>query len=135
MGARRVAILFVFFAGCNRSSVAQVSGRVTLDGLPLANAVVLFQPINASDNPGSGSVAKTDADGRFVLRQIQPNRPGASVGKHRVRITMEPTPGATESRPHKERLPAVYNSKTTLDCTVPPEGKHDADFALFTNPP
>jgi hypothetical protein len=135
MGARRVALFVVFLAGCNRSSVAPVSGRITLDGLPLADAIVLFQPIETGDNPGSGSVAKTDADGRYVLRQIQPDRLGASVGKHRVHITMKPTPGATESRPQKERWPAIYISKTTLDCTVPPGGKDDANFALFTIPP
>src|SRR5262245_1428215 len=77
-------------AGCSRSGgVASVSGRVTLDDKPLANVHVSFQPIAAGANryPGGGSYAITDADGRFTLRLVEGERPGAFVGKHRVEFT------------------------------------------------
>ena len=39
-------------------------------------------------NPGMGSIGKTDSDGLYSLRQIQPDRPGAVIGAHRVTIRM-----------------------------------------------
>ena len=65
-------------SGLRRQLRRPVSGRVTLDDQPLANAVVLFEPITGNTNPGMGSVGRTDSDGRFVLRQIQPDRAARS---------------------------------------------------------
>src|SRR5262249_34965527 len=75
--------------GCGGGpKVAPVSGRVTLDGQPLAGASVNFQPLSDGNNlnPGPGSYGKTDADGRYSLRVVVDDRPGAFVGKHRVEI-------------------------------------------------
>jgi hypothetical protein len=119
-------------AGCEGQTVVPVSGRITLDGQPLANVVVLFEPLG-SDNPGLGSVGKTDSDGRFVLRQIQPDRPGALVGNHRVRIRTAPSGVGREDAVEKERLPAIiYNSESTRTFTVPPGGSSAADFPLLS---
>jgi hypothetical protein len=135
MHARWFSGFLVLVAGCNGSPVAPVSGRVTLDGAPLANAIVLFQPIHLDkDNTGMGSTGKTDADGRYTLQQIQPRRMGATIGKHRVSITMAPVPGESEVHPSRKPIPAIYNLKTELDCDVPPGGKSDADFDLLSNP-
>jgi hypothetical protein len=77
--------------GCSTSSgIVPVSGRVTLNGQPLSGASVSFQPVSPRENErpaASGSAGKTDADGHFTLRLIEPDRPGALVGKHTVVIT------------------------------------------------
>src|SRR5262245_32981152 len=68
--------------------LAPVSGRVTLDDVPLANVHVNFQPMAAdTNNPGPGSYGKTDADGRYELRVVLTGKKGAVVGKHQVRIS------------------------------------------------
>ncbi|MHC4179616.1 MAG: transthyretin-like family protein, partial [Planctomycetota bacterium] len=78
--------------GCSgdSSEVAKVSGRVTLDGRPVEGAKVIFQPRNPTRTPGdvgSSSYATTDAEGRYTVRQIDPDRDGAVVGTHSVTIT------------------------------------------------
>ena len=58
-----LALALSLAAGCGRDGVAPVSGRVTLNGQPLANVHVSFQPIAAGTdlNSGGGSYAFTDA--------------------------------------------------------------------------
>src|SRR5688500_15770406 len=76
-------------AGCGGGGpkYVKVSGVVTLNGKPYPRAVVVFQPIAAdqSVNPGRGSSAYTDENGRFELTTDDGHH-GAIVGKHRVRI-------------------------------------------------
>jgi hypothetical protein len=119
-------------AGCNGQGIAPVSGQITLDGRPLANAVVLFEPDDDRHNPGMGSAGKTNDDGRYELRQIQPDRAGAIVGRHRVTIR---TAVQGEERNGRELLPAKYNTESKLKCDVPSGGRHDADFTLFSKTP
>lgn len=130
-----LALLVV--AGCGKPQVVPVSGRVTLDGQALSGAHVSFQPIGSLDRPpaGSGSYGKTDADGRYTLRLIQPDRPGAVVGKHRVSIskrggeTAEAQPdGGIRVAP--DPVPARYNRDSTLEFEVPAGGTDRANFDL-----
>ena len=58
-----------------------VEGTVTMDGKPLANVVLTFQPDQA--RPAYG---KTDAKGWYELVYTEGN-PGATIGMHSVRIS------------------------------------------------
>lgn len=129
----------VLTLGCSRGpEYVPVSGQVTLDGKPLAGAVVIFQPVarSADDAGGFGSSGKTDSDGRYTLRVAGPSdNPGALVGNHRVSITTrtsESPPGSDEIKPLKggERVPARFNSESILTLEVPPGGTTSADFTL-----
>ena len=122
-----------------------VSGRVTLDGAPLADAYVSFQPRGDRGNevPGPASVGKTDSNGRFTLALVRPNEPsspaavGAVVGPHRVVIRKVHSAAAApgeESGRYQEGLPARYNAETILEFTVPAGGTDKADFALTSAP-
>jgi hypothetical protein len=101
---------------------------VTLDGKPLPNAVVTFQPLRDGNNvnPGPGSDALTDADGNYTLKVVGSGKTGAVVGKHRVETSAYPSaPGAdpTADRPGggaaRNLVPPQYNAKTTLTFDVP----------------
>lgn len=111
-----------------------VSGKVTLNGQPLPDAWVNFQPIGTKDkDPGPGSVGKTDAQGRYSLR-VDPRQSGAVVGTHRVRISTkgdkaEEAPDGG-GKVYPDKVPRRYNDETTLKCEVPPGGKTDADYDL-----
>jgi hypothetical protein len=122
-----------FLAGCDARSVVPVSGRITLNGQPLADAIVLFQPDLGRTNPGTGSIGRTDANGRFVLRQIQPDRRGALVGWHHVTIRSAPKGAESETKAERECIPENYNTKSGLGCFVPSGGCSDADFDLHSD--
>src|SRR6266404_5245825 len=88
MSSLAVGALFTALLGCSgESKFAPVSGIVTLDGKPYDKAVVSFQPIGTAENPnpGRGSSAYTNANGRYVLLSDNKTK-GAVIGKHLVRI-------------------------------------------------
>jgi len=66
-----------------------VTGMVTLDGKPVADAAVLFTPVGGGP-PASGT---TDGEGRFQLTAV--NQPGAVPGEHQVTITKQTMHGIT----------------------------------------
>jgi hypothetical protein len=96
------AVVLVSCAGCGqRLPVAPVSGTITLDGQPLADAHITTQPIATdSRNPGPGSFGRTDAEGHFELELVNPPMKGAIIGEHRVMIL--PAAGEPEvNEPHQ----------------------------------
>lgn len=123
-----VACLVATTTGCGRrSDVGRVSGVVTLDGTPLAGALVTFQPTTG----GAPSHALTDATGRYDL-QYSRSVAGARVGDHEVTITTldKGNPDADPPRPPRpEQLPDHYNRRTTLTASVRP-GATTVDFQL-----
>jgi hypothetical protein len=128
-------MLFVVLAGCQGTTadIVPVSGRVTLGGQPLAGAVVTFQPVREVGGPPpkhAGSVGKTDAEGRYELRLIERDAPGACVGKHRVTITTAKAPEGNDAQlASGERVPLAWrDGSKTLE--VPPEGTTKADFEI-----
>ena len=126
--------------GCapNAYPLAPVSGRVTLDGQPLAGAAVVFQPKFAGDSGevAPGSVGRTNEIGRYALMTVN-DEPGAAPGTHKVRIysySPESAPvGDTDAREGAERGPGRYNYRRTLVFEVPEEGTDAADFQLTTD--
>jgi hypothetical protein len=121
---------------------APVSGVVTLDGKPYDQAVVSFQPIGTPDNPnpGRGSSAYTDENGRFVLRSDD-KIDGAVVGKHRVRIAtrggdvigQSPEGGSPDDAPVGRKvdpIPPEWNSLSKKEFDVPPGGTDQAIFDI-----
>ncbi len=133
------AALCVTAAGCGPAyDVVPVSGRVTWDGQPAANVGVLFQPVSEEPgDPGPGSFGTTDAEGRFTLRLVEPDRPGAVVGRHRVRITppaqQEYDPMDDLGAPGNLRLPPHFLDGS-IEVTIPPGGTDQADIELQTVP-
>jgi hypothetical protein len=126
--------LAVLPAGCGGGPTpVPVSGRVTLDNKPLANATLQFVPVAAAkDNTTQiSSIGTTGEDGRYSLTlNTDGHAKGALVGKYKVMITLG-AQSAADARPtfHKQ-LPERYNRKTELECEVPAGGRDDADFNL-----
>lgn len=122
--------------GCGGRNVVPVSGQVTLDGRPVAGVHVGFQPMatGGEKNPGGGSYAITDADGRFALKLVEGDGTGAVVGKHRVeiatRITDDPANDARPKTNPKAMIPAKYNKNSDLTYDVPSGGTDKANFEL-----
>src|SRR5215213_7041646 len=127
------ALALTLVAGCGRGGAVPVSGRVTLNGQALANVHVSFQPVavDKDHNPGGGSYAITDADGRYALRMVEGDASGAVVGKHRVEITPRNTDDDFDRRGKGAvtGVPARYNRHSELTFEVPAGGTDRADFA------
>jgi hypothetical protein len=131
-----VLLLALSLAGCGKShKIAPVSGRVKLDGNPLAGATLQFIPLAGPDESLPSSVGTTDRDGRYTLVLTGDVKgEGAVVGKHKVFITLGAAGGGSgEGVPtfHKQ-LPERYNRKTELTWTVPEEGG-EANFEDLTS--
>ncbi|MBC8113996.1 MAG: carboxypeptidase regulatory-like domain-containing protein [Candidatus Saccharimonas sp.] len=117
-------LLALVIAGCSKTGpqLALVEGTVLLDGQPLQNAEVEFQPAK-----GSPSIGSTGVDGKYKLR-FSRDKWGAEVGKHKVQITTFSPEGEGK---FKERVPARYNTATELSFEVLP-GPNWRDFDLRT---
>jgi hypothetical protein len=90
-------------------------------------------------NPGRGSSAYTDENGRFELTST--DRDGAVVGKHRVRITTRPdalageegvgSPDGAPVNMPKNALPLEWRDPGK-EFTVPAGGTDQANFDIKT---
>ncbi len=121
-----VAIPLVIMCGCRPSQdIGHVSGRVTWEGNPVANATVTFRPAE-----GRSSYGITDDEGQYELMQPGGER-GAAVGIHAISIETYRiyTDESGEPREHAETIPARYNANSELTHEVKP-GQQTVDFAL-----
>jgi hypothetical protein len=123
---RSSVICLLMLAGCSGGApvpkLNSVTGRVTLDGEPLAEAIVSFIP---DKGPPSGAI--TDDEGKYVLK-FKTGDVGAVAGEHTVTIS---TDLEGTNRPEDERVPEQYNKQTTLRVTVT-EGQNEHDFDLHS---
>jgi hypothetical protein len=129
----------VFASGCGGTNIVPVSGRVTLDGKPLVNGTIIFQPLSEEKNPGPGSRGKTDGEGKFTMQLMTGNKPGALVGSHRVSVTAYegddsiPSSGS-DMKFRKLLVHEDYNAKSKLTVDVPAGGTTEANIEVFSTP-
>ncbi len=117
-------LLLAVLIGCSGGSqVAPVKGRVTLDGHPLENADVTFQP----DGAQRPSIGRTDANGQYELAYKR-GQPGAIVGEHTVRIYV-----SSELVPNPPHIPAQYDTHSQLRRKVEPGQENVFNFDLRSN--
>jgi hypothetical protein len=114
-------LVAILAAGCNRSGLdlAPVEGVVTLDGVPVAEAGIMFSPVE----PGKGlpATGATDEQGKFTLQTA--NQPGAAIGDHRVAISKSDVIAIPQRRglpiyKTKEHIPAKYGGLNTSGLTA-----------------
>lgn len=89
-----------------------VEGTVTLDGEPLADAEVVFQPAD-----GAPSTGTTDGSGHYSLMFTR-DKPGALIGEHKVKITTITTDSEGNPLDEAVTVPAQYNAETVLTANV-----------------
>lgn len=127
----------VMFAGCTGSSLPTeyVAGTVTLDGQPLAEANIYFNPKEG----GIPAYGTTDKDGKYVITAMQGGGQGAGTvpGDYIVTFTKsEPVPtNNPEVFDTKQLLHKVYatTAQSPFQETVV-KGKNNFDFALKSDP-
>lgn len=133
--------------GCGSSGrkIVPVTGVVTINGHPAKNVVVSFQPLSekVDDNPGRGSSAYTDENGRYTLI-YDGEKPGALTGKHRVRISpqwvskqagSEKGEGGGGVGGYNYPIPPEWNDLSKKEFEVPAGGTDQANFNIEFAPP
>jgi hypothetical protein len=118
-----VLLLLMVFTGCGKGGpqIAPVHGRVTLNGQPLENADITFQP----EDSKSPSAARTDKDGHYELGYKR-GVLGGLVGQHTVRIRV-----SSEVVENPPNIPERYNTATELHREVK-AGPNEFNFDLTT---
>ncbi|MHC2065860.1 DUF4198 domain-containing protein [Bremerella sp. T1] len=115
-----VLALIVLSIGCSSSSeTVPVHGHVLLDGKPLANAEIIFQPEGKR-----ASIGQTNKDGYYELT-FTAMQEGGVVGLNRVMITKEA--GGPDG---DEMIPRQYNVDTELTADVVDSGDNEFNFDL-----
>jgi hypothetical protein len=133
MTTTRYSILaaFVFallISGCgggdDKLELIPVTGNVTLNGQPLAGAMVNFLGTD-----GLASTGLTDSAGNYVLK-FDDNQPGCLAGPKVVNIVMggADEEGADPDAPDA-KIPDRYNRKTELTADVSDDNR-TFDFKL-----
>jgi hypothetical protein len=125
--------LILLLVGCSKSGPElPVSGIVTLDGKPVANAVVRFIPDQDTD-PSSTGFGQTGLDGKFVITGGA-SKKGLVAGRYKVTVNKAPQidlksedgEGAIVDGPQtKDEFPAIYSNpqQTILAFSVTGDGK------------
>lgn len=144
-----LVVMVALAAGCGGSGpkLVPVSGKLSIDGIPLAHKTIQFIP--EPGTPGSGAGATTNSSGDYSLIATKGGAlvdcMGACPGQYRV-VVAEPMfpinadlkapvegeqpapaiglPTASSRKPDKQAIPAVYGKaqSTPLIVTVPEKG-------------
>jgi hypothetical protein len=132
-----------FVMGCSGSAPDDrprqaVSGEVTLDGKPLDNAQIVFDPKSKTDGVGAFG---TIVEGHFSIAKSE----GPVPGSYFVRISSAAsTSAAADHKPGelkkfdlstpKDLIPPQFNSDTKLSADVKSDAPNVYEFALTSAP-
>lgn len=145
--------------GCGEEgNTVPVSGKVTVDGVPLVGVEVVFSPksVGGNNNPGPYSFGETNENGEYSLKTRYKDE-GAVIGPHKVimqypdmqpgvmdelRDALADAKDAEEKAAAQEEI-AAYKKKlkgrivipksATQDFDVPAGGNTSADFVLTSS--
>jgi hypothetical protein len=131
-----IACGLLIAAGCSDEGpeLAEVTGKVTLDGQPLRGVNLVFKP-----QGGSPSYGTTDANGEYRLYFTR-NKTGAMPGSHTVEISslklskeeIAEMKASGQEVPDTVDLPRKYSTAGTLTAEVQ-RGRNTIDFELTSD--
>lgn len=124
-------------AGVDPLQRQAVVGNVTLNGEPIEEGSITFQPEAASGETTTGGATATGAvisEGKYEI----PKENGLAPGSYRVSISSpEPVPDRSgddlmnnPGPPRKERVAAKYNSKSELQAKIESGSQNTFDFQV-----
>lgn len=116
-----------------------VSGAVTLDGAPVSNGTIRFEPFDAKGKVTASGAMITA--GRYALSQndgLPPGKYSVTISSHGATAKPLPTDpneamnAAAKEEIPTELIPARYNSATELVIEITKDGKGPVDFKLVS---
>jgi hypothetical protein len=124
------AAFIILICGCgDNTGPAKVSGVVTLDGKPLPNTNVIFNPVSSNNLICAGG---TDANGRYEIYYAD-RKSGAPVGLYKVTLTNgQSGENGMEEKP--ETVPEKYRDTTTTELEYNiKSGRNNINIDLKSN--
>lgn len=105
-----------------------------MDGKPVVEAIVVFNPKDSDGQSVLASQGKTDENGRFELRTYLGDddyKSGVQAGEYIVTVTKLEIVQDMRTKP-KHLLPAKYRATKTSDLSavVTSDGENDFDLTL-----
>lgn len=131
------SVVWVFaalLAGCSdpHDGRVAVSGTITLEGQPLSDATITFEPIDGQGSSSGSAVV----NGEYKIER----KSGLKPGQYRVVITAgDGTTPANEEEAggpggsnivSVDRIPAEYNERSQQQVEVKADGPNKFDFAI-----
>jgi hypothetical protein len=123
--------LTVCALGCgSKGGTVRVEGVVKLDGQPLADATVTYNPVGA----GQPASASTNEDGTFRLTTAGTD--GAYPGEYKVTVTKSTAAASGKPNVDKEDMGDFMNKKMKggMRGRGGPKGQRSAVPIIYTNP-
>src|SRR5687768_3084487 len=113
--AAGAALLVALAVGCGGPSDGVVSGTVTVDGEPLKDGLIRFEPTDPNARP----VDATIADGKYTAT-LAPGEAKVSIWANKVvgKTKMYDTPDSPTVDKVVELIDPQFNDATTLRLTV-----------------
>ncbi len=120
-----VLVFAILLMGCGDSNpnTVPVEGRVTLDGQPVSEGTITFQPVEPAEGfPRRPAIGLLQTDGSYRLSTFDEND-GAVPGSYQVMVvsvTGGPTPEEPDA-PEQWRIPQRYGTpgQSPLHASVP----------------
>ena len=129
------ALCAALATGCSDEYAGRmpVSGKVTLEGRPLSDATITFEPLDGQDTASGAAVE----DGVYKVER----KAGLKPGKYVVRITagdgVTPAneeeggnPGGNTNILSRDRIPADYSESSKQQIEVKSDGPNTFDFSI-----
>jgi hypothetical protein len=125
-----LALFSLLYCGCSGTDPAgiAVSGMVEFQGKPLDHGTIDFAPTSEQGTFSGASIT----DGHYEI----PAENGLKPGNYDVRISSSEGGAVAEGPPGdstitaKERIPAKFNTATTLKAEVKDDGQQTFDFKI-----
>jgi hypothetical protein len=100
--AAALAVTTVCYSGCGAGAVGNVSGQVSIDGVPAETGAVSFRPADSPTSRGAGAAINA---GQFQLAADH----GLKPGKYLVSAEVSKATGKTFNDPQKGPVPVMQS--------------------------
>ena len=133
-----LSLVSLVIAGCTKNSkpkgpkldLTPVSGTVTLDGKPLADAAVSFALQGPAPEGFFGSGGATDAQGHYELQTT--GQKGTVAGSYKVTISKQVNASGIAVKPEEGMDMGQFQAAGALKETIPPRYSDGANTELTT---
>ena len=105
-----VTVWCATFGGCSKgkeipTDLVPVTGTVTLDGEPVAGALVTYIPTGTKTEGVFDAAGETDEQGKYKLMTSEGQAEGATPGEYRVVISKLVKADGSTAKPTKDKSP------------------------------
>jgi hypothetical protein len=111
--------------GCN-SSESSVSGSVTVDGQPLKEGDIIFEPADGQGSPAAGKIV----DGKYSIK-IAPGNKKVRINASRPAKKPDPVMGAAA---RESMIAKEFNEQSTLTADVKGGKQEGVNFEVKSIP-